>query len=889
FTHEGGKYTWYLDQPGAVPDNWSVVIARQSFVKSFGGKLPNLQADNTTKRPGSPGVQSFHALYPGAPWMPVSSTYMDSYWRDSEPAAGKMMIIRGNWRAEFWAKGKNIGDQMRVRFYREGEATFIDRIINLTTQWQHYELDAFVPDDTDSLGPYGPAEYRPLLTLNFYAITPGGGLWLDDASLHCTDSTNPTAFTDTFVDRLKELKPGILRDWRVQFGASLDNELAEEFARKVTGWRPHERRANTWGYSLPDLLNLCREIGAEPWYSIPPTFTGAEFIDLCAYLCAPVSSGHPYALKRAAQGQNEPWVNVFPTIHLEFGNELWGAASGLDPFFGGSVLGGERLGKIAGDRFFIFRTGPYYDASKFNLIIGGQNGFPNRQGEIMDNSSSHDDIAIAPYFGTLDSWDSDEEIYYPLFARALAIGATKAAQSKAIIDGFGRGTKMSIYEINYHTTGGPAPASHRNPFVAGAGGALALPLYMLNFQRDLGVNNQCAFTASQYSFGYEKNKYVRLWGLLRDIEGTKRKRGTWLGLEMVNKGIFGNMVETTHSGALPTQTVGAVNGLSAVTTFQVVNSFAYHDGYEHSTVLFNLDLDSPHAVRLDHAQTPQQIAKMYQFAPANINHTNEDAQMLDYSTTTLNDFSASYPMTLPPRSLTVLTWSTKMGLTPLPTTLQFPDTLINTVSTQALTVQNEATTIGARNVVGISPLSGDTGSFQLLSAVPSASIAPGGSTQLQFQFSPFANGQKSASYLVATNDPDFPSFTITLAGKGTGDEDGDGVPIPTDLFPTNPYDWADTDGDGMGDNFEMLIINAAQTDGNPGNDFIQTFDDVLGLDDFDGDGYTNAEEFMYLTDPTDGTTSLPVQTLALVAALLGVGALAMRSQKGRLARQRVRK
>jgi len=868
FTHENNQYTWYFDQPGTTPDFWSVVLARQTFTKSFGAKTPSNNADITTVRPGSPGVQSFRATYPGASWMAVWNTYMDSYWRDSEAAAGKMMLVRGSWRMEFWAKAKVTGEQIRVRFYREGEGSFIDRTITLTSQWQRYTVDAVVPDGADFAGPYAANAYRPLLTMSVYILTPGGEIWLDDASLHRRDWTNPTAFTDTFVNRLKELNPGVLRDWRVQFGASLDNELAEEHARKLTGWRPHSRRADTYGYSLHEFLQLCQEVGAEPWYSIPPTFTGEEYTNLAAYLCAPVSSGHPYALKRAALGQSTPWTTVFPTIHLEFGNELWGAASGSDPFFGGSVLGGVKLGKIAGDRFAILRASPYFTASHFNLIIGGQNGFPGRQGEIMNNSTTHDDIALAPYFGTLDTWNNQEEIYYPLFVRALNTGASRVAQSKAIVDLYNRGTKMSIYEINYHTTGGPAPESQRNPFVAGASGALALPLYMLSFQRDLGVNTQCAFTASQFSYGYENGKYVRLWGLLRDIEGSQRKRPTWIGLEMVNKAIFGNMVDTNHSGTLPTQTVGAVNGLSAPTTFEVVHSYAYHDDFDHSVVLFNLDLSSSHAIRLNHARTPQHIAKMYQFAPANIAQTNEDALLLNYSTTTLNNFSASYPMTLPPRSLTVLTWSTKMGLTPMPATLQFPDTVIYTISDQAMTIQNEATTSGPRQVLGITPVSGDVTSFQLLTSLPSVSIAPGGSSNLQFRFTPQTNGQKTATYQLATTDPDFPTVDITLTGKGTGDEDGDGVPVPTDVFPWNPNDWTDTDGDGLGDNFENLIINFAQTDGDSGNDYIQSFAEVLPDDDFDGDGLSNMDEFLYRTDPTDGTTSLPLNRAAGIAAVL---------------------
>ncbi|NUM54272.1 MAG: choice-of-anchor D domain-containing protein [Candidatus Hydrogenedentes bacterium] len=879
FGHAFGRYLYNFDSAGAVPDQWSVVFVRQQFSNSFGTKTPASNADSSTKRPGSPGVQSLHATWPGADWMSVSSTYFDSYWRDSQFEAGKLMIIEGNWRIEFWAKGKNNGDQMRVRFNREGEGSFINRVVTLSNQWQKYTYDFSVAPGADKLGPYLATDYHPILVLNVNILTPNAEIWLDDMALYKSDHANPTEFTDRFVNLLKGLKPGVLRDWRTQFGASLDNELADQFARKVTGWRPHERKATYWGYSLHDFLELCQEVDAEPWYVIPPTFSPEELQNLSAYLCAPVSSGHPYALERAALGQNEPWTTVFSKIHLEYGNELWGAASGSDPFFGASLLGGKRLGQIAHDRFTILRSGPFFDDSKFDLIIGGQNGAPARQGEIMDESTAHDSIALAPYFGALGTWNTQEEIYYPLFARALATPLSKAYTSKQIVDAYGTDTEMSIYEINYHTTGGNIPSSIRDPFTAGASGALALPLYMMCFQRDLGMNLQCAFTASGFSFRDENGDYVRVWGMLRDIEGTRRKRPTWLGVEMVNKAMFGNLVETTHSGAIPTRTIGAINGLPEAQTFPVVNSFAYHDGFDHSVVLYNLDLTLSHSIVLQHARTPQSVATMYQFAPGDINATNEDAQLLDYTTAAITDFGNPYAMTLPSKSLTVLTWSTKSGITAAPPTLVFPDTEVSLTTTSNMTVTNEATTSGPRDITGITAVAGDPSVFQLLTALPINGVAPGSSVQFQWRFSPTANGSKSATYEIATTDPDNPIVTIQLVGNGVGDDDGDGVPASLDAFPNNPFDWNDTDGDGMGDNFEQMIIDAAQNDSDPTNDWIQTFDDVLPFDDFDNDGHENIQEFIFRTDPTDGV-SLPVGgAAALTTVLTALGAAIIRKRR----------
>ena len=108
----------------------------------------------------------------------------------------------------------------------------------------------------------------------------GDEVWLDDVALYSTDHTNPTVFTDTYVDRLKELSPGILRNWSNQFGSTLDVQLAEPWARQTQGYRPHNRIPGSYSYSLHEFLELCQEIGAEPWYVIPPTFSPEDMSNL---------------------------------------------------------------------------------------------------------------------------------------------------------------------------------------------------------------------------------------------------------------------------------------------------------------------------------------------------------------------------------------------------------------------------------------------------------------------------------------------------------------------------------------------------------------------------------------------------------------------------------
>jgi hypothetical protein len=87
------------------------------------------------------------------------------------------------------------------------------------------------------------------------------------------------------------------------------------------------------------------------------------------------------------------------------------------------------------------------------------------------------------------------------------------------------------------------------------------------------------------------------------------------------------------------------------------------------------------------------------------------------------------------------------------------------------------------------------------------------------------------------------------------DTDGDGVPDAADAFPTDPSEWDDTDGDGMGDNFEIANGLAA---GDPR-------DAVL---DSDGDGFSNLAEFKARTDPQDAGSNPLARALPIILEIV---------------------
>ena len=141
-----------------------------------------------------------------------------------------------------------------------------------------------------------------------------------------------------------------------------------------------------------------------------------------------------------------------------------------------------------------------------------------------------------------------------------------------------------------------------------------------------------------------------------------------------------------------------------------------------------------------------------------------------------------------------------------------------------------------------------------------------------------SDGRYVAFYSAARNlvDGDNNGFRdVFVHDRLPEDSDGDGVFDYEDNCPDTPnLDQADSDGDGMGDacdsdadgdeildEWELQIIDADL------NDSIETIDDVLPRDDFDGDGWSNIIEYERDTDPTD-PDSHPSRAMPWIPLLL---------------------
>ena len=381
------------------------------------------------------------------------------------------------------------------------------------------------------------------------------------------------------------------------------------------------------------------------------------------YLGGPADGLHPYADLRAARGQTEPWTDVFGTVHLEFGNEGWARGINTDPFFGASLGDGFKLGAIAHDRFAIMKSSPQYNAQKFDLIIGGHHGWAGRQSQIEGSSSEHDTIGLGPYFmRILDDFGTDKDIYYRLFATPVAEAAPGGGMRTSFdnIAAVGQGSNIHVYEINFHLNKvdslNLAPADLRNDVITGQGGALALPLTMLTYMRELGIKTQLAFTFTGFTLQADDGEYLRMWGLVRDLLNTGRKRPTFMGLTLANHVMFNNMVETIQTGGDPIVSVTPGNGLAANVDLHLVQSFSFQQGRNRSLVLFNLDLTNPQDIIIDTIGPVVGSALAAGLVPGDIHADNEDETQVVRKMRTLPGFHDGMAITLPPASMIVLRW-----------------------------------------------------------------------------------------------------------------------------------------------------------------------------------------------------------------------------------------
>jgi hypothetical protein len=638
--------------PGNATDGWQVSTFGAGSVSTNLSDLP----------PGTQGIQTASV---NAPTSNDSAAL--NYYFDSTPSR-TFIQLNGQYQLTFKAKGLSAGASVGVQVYRSTSprTIYINSAVTLTNDWQTYTIP-FTASENGSV--IGTAQVQ------FYTVG-ADSFYLDDASLVQlnTDSTNTTVFRDPVVKALKQLNPGILRFWFNQLGEPLDNMLAPPLGRQRSTYNAYATDIDFVEYGLTDFLQLCQTVGADPWVVVPITLSNAEASNLIDYLAGPTST--VYGAKRAAAGQTAPWTSVFNKIHLEFGNEAWDAI-----FNGGDMEIHQAYGTRTQAVFAAMRSNANFNAPSFDLIMNGQAIYAPANTVIQSYCNNNDSFAAAPYmmYTVNDPADAGftgaaaiEDLFGSAFAEAEAF-VTPSGTAEGVANGYvlqdqlalqASGKPFITTEFNIAPYNGDITQAELNGFTSSIGGGLSVISGMLQ-QLRAGVLTQNLFQLAQFinplptSTSQPAVRNANLFGSVVDMGVTDWRRPQFLALQMANNAIStasANMLQTVHTGANPTWNQPLVQDVQ-LNNAHYLQSFAFNNGSQYSLIVINTNRTTALPVTFAGYNVPAGNVQLQQLTSANITDNNENALVVAPVSSTLTSFNPATPLSLPPFSMTVLTWT----------------------------------------------------------------------------------------------------------------------------------------------------------------------------------------------------------------------------------------
>jgi hypothetical protein len=634
----GGPVLTFADS-GKAPAAGDYLILRKQFVGNAergwwthldGGA--QLSTELVDLAPDTPGKQALRMSATG----PGQSAAVYSYF---DAGDHPFIRLKGRYQVSFRAKRISGAVNLHVSVQR-GARSFLSKPLPLTNNWRRYALPFEALESTEMTGS---------VRLAFEAVE--NTVLLDDVAFEQIDRdpTNQTALRDPVVKALREFHPGLLRLWVGQLGDSIDNMTAPPGGRKLSGYSAGAVQADQSELGLPEFLELCHVVGAEPWIVVPIVISPKEAMDLMEYLAGPATSA--YGGRRAAQGQAAPWTSLFERIHLEFGNEAWN-----ETFRGGTILDPKAYGTRASEIFSSMRNSPSFRADRFDLVLGGQNDWSERNQEIQNACSSNDSFAIAPYqMYNVDEFADNEDLFGPLFAEPeMSVTKGLVAKNQHAIQNSRHAVPLSVYELNLSTFGGSISQEGLDRLIPSLGSGIAVADHSLLMMERQGITNVLLWNLGQSSFQRNDGKSARLFGTVVDMGITDRRRPQFLATELLNEVLGGQMLRTEHSGSDPVWQQAKMNGVE-LDRAHYIHSFAFRDGSKRSLVLFNLHrtLALPVSIEGDLAPTGDVLLQMLSAESPAAN--NERTEAVKISSRQLAGFHSGDVLRLPPSSLTILT------------------------------------------------------------------------------------------------------------------------------------------------------------------------------------------------------------------------------------------
>ena len=615
--------------PGGGDQGW---WAGASGGGSYSTETTDLSAE-------TPGKQALLMSASGSGQSVSAIQYFDSY-------TGLSFIqLNGAFEITFRAKGVGGQNQLQVLAQRIGGELYVSQTVQLTNTWQDYKLTFNASEDGTAVG---------TIQLNF--TVAGSDAELDDVSMDQTDSStsNPSAFRDGVVNALNELHPGTIRMMASEaaLGSDVLNQIQAPFARYREGFNVFSTTAPDVAYGIHEFLQLCQTVGADPWITIPTATTPEEMTDFIEYLTG--TGSDPWSTLRISRGQTEPWTSVFHQIHIELGNETWNSGGK------GQAMWYPAYPQWSNYVFAAARATPGFQASQFDLVMSGFAGSWGYNQAMLATATQQDSVDIAPYLMSSANNEAQATMFGAMFAEPemfdtaggevyqnmVIAAATPAANSKS--------TNVNVYETNLATTGGSVTEAQVNALTPSVGAGLAHTDHMLQMM-GLGVKVQNAFSLPEFDVNGGMG-LVKLWGIVVDMGTTNRRRPQFLTQALANTVIGGNMLQAVQSGSNPTWNQPLSSDSVQLNGAHYLQSFAFLNNGTSSVIVFNLNQTTALPVTFSGADAPSGTVTMSQITSANVTDNNETSLVVQPATQTLSGFNPATGLTLPPFSMTVLSW-----------------------------------------------------------------------------------------------------------------------------------------------------------------------------------------------------------------------------------------
>lgn len=479
-------------------------------------------------------------------------------------------------------------------------------------------------------------------------------VWLEDLRLQ-----SDTAFARQVVSTLKEARVGTLRFYGVyDIGVPVADITARDAG--AAGW---SFLALDSGYRLgqvtatvDECLGLAREAGARPWLTIGNGNTPEDWYALISYLAAPADFDADSA-RRAANGKTAPWTEVFDRIYLEIGNEWWNPI-----FYPFHVAYPGKYAEICRHIIARVRSHPYFAAEKFEIIAGGWAINAHNWNGITDaGSDGQDYVSVAPYvLNDLDDARTAQDKYGALFASVDAYLAEGGASTRKALETNGKGTRLAVYELNTHLTGGRADEAAASEICTSAAAGVAVLDQAISVMSHLGASPVNYFVLLQRAF----NGREGLWGnLVREADGGLRPRPVWHGLRLANQYfIAGDLVRTTvdGGGAWDQPVNGSVPAMQDVPNLHAYACLA-RDGAtgkrKANVLLINRAVKLPVRAEVALPFSPAAEARSVTLVGNTPSQNNESDELVSLHESTVHWPAAGGMVLLPPCSATVLQFS----------------------------------------------------------------------------------------------------------------------------------------------------------------------------------------------------------------------------------------